>query len=254
MGARSGRVGVPQISQLAMSDLQKAAQAVLTAWHAPFRDGLFAAMDRLRAALAAPQPEPVAGNSERYCVDCCKELEPHQEKLCESCQSQRLAHSDLLTAPPQPEPQPEPVAWQGGMTNEELLREWRMRLPTVEPTDRELSAFALGIETSHKIVWVPAPQAEPVGEWRLVPAEPTREMIAEMVATAGNPMGTQVLAREMRAAYAAMLAAAPQSEPNIDLMLDVLLSFAVYDAPQDRYIFDSADMRAALEAAMGVKK
>lgn len=32
------------------------------------------------------------------------------------------------------------------MTNEELLAAWKRKLPSVEPTDRELSAFALGVE------------------------------------------------------------------------------------------------------------
>ena len=32
------------------------------------------------------------------------------------------------------------------MTNDELLAAWKRKLPSVEPTDRELSAFALGVE------------------------------------------------------------------------------------------------------------
>ena len=32
------------------------------------------------------------------------------------------------------------------MTNDELLAAWRRKLPGVEPTDREMSAFALGVE------------------------------------------------------------------------------------------------------------
>lgn len=32
------------------------------------------------------------------------------------------------------------------MTNDELLAAWKRKLPNVEPTDRELSAFALGVE------------------------------------------------------------------------------------------------------------
>ena len=32
------------------------------------------------------------------------------------------------------------------MTNDELLAAWKRKLPTVEPTDRELTAFALGVE------------------------------------------------------------------------------------------------------------
>ncbi|MCA3177600.1 MAG: hypothetical protein O9345_16230 [Burkholderiaceae bacterium] len=33
------------------------------------------------------------------------------------------------------------------MTNDELIAAWRRKLPNVEPTERELSAFALGVET-----------------------------------------------------------------------------------------------------------
>lgn len=59
----------------------------------------------------------------------------------------------------EPEPVQEPVAvpWQGGLTNDELLREWSFRLPGVTPTDRELSAFAIGIETGYKVVWMQRP-------------------------------------------------------------------------------------------------
>ena len=32
------------------------------------------------------------------------------------------------------------------MTNDELLAAWKRKLPNVEPTDRELPAFALGVE------------------------------------------------------------------------------------------------------------
>lgn len=35
---------------------------------------------------------------------------------------------------------------QGGMSNAELLGAWMKKLPGVEPSDRELSAFALGVE------------------------------------------------------------------------------------------------------------
>ena len=53
------------------------------------------------------------------------------------------------------------------------------------------------------------------------------------------------------ARVAALAAAAPEPQPVItQAMLDVLCNFAVYDAPQDRYIFDGDDMRAALEAAI----
>lgn len=32
------------------------------------------------------------------------------------------------------------------MTNDELIAAWRSKLPAIEPTDRDLSAFALGVE------------------------------------------------------------------------------------------------------------
>ena len=32
------------------------------------------------------------------------------------------------------------------MTNDELIAAWKRKLPGVEPTDRELTAFALGVE------------------------------------------------------------------------------------------------------------
>jgi hypothetical protein len=34
------------------------------------------------------------------------------------------------------------------MTNDQLLAAWRRKLPSVEPTDRELTAFALGVEVA----------------------------------------------------------------------------------------------------------
>jgi hypothetical protein len=57
-------------------------------------------------------------------------------------------------------PRPKAVPWQGGLSNEELRREWDLRLPGVEPTARELSAFAVGIEAGHKIVWVHDPSLD----------------------------------------------------------------------------------------------
>ena len=35
---------------------------------------------------------------------------------------------------------------QGGMSNDELLAAWKQKLPGIEPTDRELTSFALGVE------------------------------------------------------------------------------------------------------------
>ena len=63
------------------------------------------------------------------------------------------------------------------MTNDELLAAWKRKLPNVEPTDRELTAFALGVE---------------VGQADAVKSE--RRAIAF-----GDIVHTQV--RAMRAAY-----------------------------------------------------
>jgi hypothetical protein len=40
-----------------------------------------------------------------------------------------------------------PKAWQGGLNNDDLRAAFKLKLPSVEPTDRDLSMFALGIET-----------------------------------------------------------------------------------------------------------
>jgi hypothetical protein len=34
------------------------------------------------------------------------------------------------------------------MTNDQLIAAWKRKLPVVEPTDRELTAFALGVEVA----------------------------------------------------------------------------------------------------------
>ena len=36
--------------------------------------------------------------------------------------------------------------WQGGLTNEELEQWWRLKLPNVEATNRDIGVFALGVE------------------------------------------------------------------------------------------------------------
>jgi len=35
-----------------------------------------------------------------------------------------------------------------GMTNDQILAAWKRKLPGIDPTDRELTAFALGIEVA----------------------------------------------------------------------------------------------------------
>lgn len=41
---------------------------------------------------------------------------------------------------------PSHAVLQGGLTNEQLNSAWRQALPSVEPTERDLTAFALGVE------------------------------------------------------------------------------------------------------------
>ena len=41
---------------------------------------------------------------------------------------------------------------QGGMTNDELRAAWKRKLPTTEPTDNQLSCFAIGVEVGYAIV------------------------------------------------------------------------------------------------------
>jgi hypothetical protein len=48
---------------------------------------------------------------------------------------------------------------QGGLTNAELLAAWRRKLPRVEPTERDLTSFALGVEVGHEIGLNDAAQA-----------------------------------------------------------------------------------------------
>jgi hypothetical protein len=43
------------------------------------------------------------------------------------------------------------TALQGGMSNEELQEAWRRKLPGVKPSDRELTAFALGVEVGSEV-------------------------------------------------------------------------------------------------------
>jgi hypothetical protein len=44
---------------------------------------------------------------------------------------------------------------QGGLTNAELTEAWRTKLPGVVPTERDLTAFALGIEVGREL-WLQA--------------------------------------------------------------------------------------------------
>lgn len=48
---------------------------------------------------------------------------------------------------------------QGGLTNAELLAAWTRKLPGVEPSDRDLTAFALGVEVGREIGLKAAAQA-----------------------------------------------------------------------------------------------
>ena len=51
------------------------------------------------------------------------------------------------------------------MTNDELIAAWRRKLPAIEPTERDLSAFALGVETGAALA---AEQPQPVSAWHAV--------------------------------------------------------------------------------------
>lgn len=44
------------------------------------------------------------------------------------------------------QPDPEPVALQGGMSNVELSNLWCKKLPGIVPTERDMTVFAIGIE------------------------------------------------------------------------------------------------------------
>ena len=52
----------------------------------------------------------------------------------------------LLPADEGPVERPVRPLLQGGMNNAELLAAWMKKLPGVEPSERELSAFAVGVE------------------------------------------------------------------------------------------------------------
>ena len=62
-----------------------------------------------------------------------------------------LAVLDLAAPAPQPAGA-EPVApLQAGMSNDELLAAWRTKLRRVEPSDRDLRAFAVGAEVGYAL-------------------------------------------------------------------------------------------------------
>lgn len=44
-----------------------------------------------------------------------------------------------------------PVKWQDGLDNEQLRAAFKRKLPAVDPTDRDLSVFALGVEVGESI-------------------------------------------------------------------------------------------------------
>lgn len=53
---------------------------------------------------------------------------------------------NTTTTPDGTGPVDRPVRLQGGLTNEQLRAAWSRALPGVQPTDRDLTAFALGVE------------------------------------------------------------------------------------------------------------
>ena len=48
---------------------------------------------------------------------------------------------------------------QGGLNNAELLTAWMRKLPKVEPSERDLTAFALGVEVGRELGLQAAAQA-----------------------------------------------------------------------------------------------
>jgi hypothetical protein len=48
---------------------------------------------------------------------------------------------------------------QGGLTNADLLTEWKRKLPGVEPSERDLTAFAIGVEVGRDVGLQAAAQA-----------------------------------------------------------------------------------------------
>jgi len=78
---------------------------------------------------------------------------------------------------------------QGGLTNAELLTAWRQKLPRVEPSERDLTAFALGVEVGREMgLHAAAQAAQPddsyQDEWFKAKADAVRRIRALMSQTA----------------------------------------------------------------------
>lgn len=72
---------------------------------------------------------------------------------------------------------------QGGLNNAELLTAWMRKLPKVEPSERDLTAFALGVEVGRELGLQAAAQAaQPEDsyqdEWFKAKADAVRRILA----------------------------------------------------------------------------
>lgn len=93
-------------------------------------DAALALCSNLRAAIAAVPAQPSYQHSPRDDYESGDSF----AGMCESAQ------------PVQPVQQPGAEPLQGGMDNAELLAAWKKKLPGVEPSDAQLTAFAVGVE------------------------------------------------------------------------------------------------------------
>lgn len=115
--------------------------------------------DTLRAALAAPEPtadERVAEHMRLVKVAnvaACKPgawLDPDRLEEDAAVAAVEQSARALIESAPAADAVPA-VAWQGGLDNEQLRAAFKRKLPAVEPTDRDLSVFALGVEVGESI-------------------------------------------------------------------------------------------------------
>lgn len=136
------------------------------------------------------------------------------------------------------------------MTNEELLREWRRKLPGVEPTDRELSAFALGVESGAALA---APQAEPKDD-RTELGRKRSALLGDNVAilVKGGVPFLRALDATLRA-YDHPAAPQPQAEPVTDAIKNGYRGSAVFSTDSGGKLvvyFDTPEQADAAHAAL----
>ena len=81
------------------------------------------------------------GNYMGICKGCSRSVDFLDKRAlhCRRC-------AEKLHAAAQPAQQPGAEPLQGGMDNAELLAAWKKKLPGVEPSDAQLTAFAVGVE------------------------------------------------------------------------------------------------------------